>query len=334
VLAFLFRIEGVLLFTVLPVCLYAVECRGRRRLTATALAVAVTALVLSASPLWQYLSELEVTRRSVAANPLEHLFGSWGTRASEVLARLDALRWEIDGIASRMAALAVYISTSAFIMLYELVRSLGVVFSALVVYSLFRSFHFARHGLRRWWTLVAGIQLLLVFQFVLANFFLADRYAVALALTLLAVVPFCLERLWRDWQRSGRRLSAGGVLLVLLLGAQTVDGLDTATEKRHIKEAGLWLRANAAPGSTVYSNSRILVYYSGLREIRSDPGYTWEEAMSELWTDRWQAHDYFALVASRSDTRHEVLLLKRINTEPVKRFTNDEGETVLIFRSP
>lgn len=334
VLAFLFRIEGVLLFTVLPACLYAFKCHGRKRALALTLAAVFTALVLSASPLWQYLSELDVTLRALAANPLEHLFSSWSTQASEVLARLDALRWELDGIASRMAALAVYFSTSVFIMLYELVRSLGVVFSALVVYALIRTIHFPRHGLRRWWTVVVGIQGLLVLQFVFTNFFLADRYAVALALSLLAVVPFCLEGLWRHWQCSGRRFSLGGVLLVVLLAVQTVDGLDTATEKRHIKEAGLWLRANAAPGSTVYSNSRILVYYSGLREIRGDPSYTWDEAMSELWTDQWQAHDYFALVLSRSDTRHEVLLLNRIDTEPVKRLTNEGGETVLIFRSP
>lgn len=333
VLAFLFRVEGVLLFTVLPACLYAFECQGRKRALALALVAVITALILSASPLWQYLSELDMTDEALTTNPLEHLFSSWSTRASEVLTRLDALRWELDGITSRLMALAVYVSTSAFIMLYELVRSLGVVFSGLVVYSLVRSIRFARHGLRRWWTIVAGIQVLLVFQFVFANFFLADRYAVALALTLLAVVPFCLERLWRDWQRSDRRLSVGSILLVLLLAVQTVDGLDTATEKGHVKEAGLWLRANAATGSTLYSNSRILVYYSGLRETRGDPSYTWEEAMSELWTDRWQAHDYFALVLSRSDTRHEVQLLKRIDTEPVKRFTNDGGSAVLIFRS-
>jgi len=339
-LAFLFRVEGILLVTVLPACLHAVNRHGRKRVAAVALVVAVAVLVLGAAPLWQYLSEVDVARQPLIVNPIEHIADSWQERASAILERLDSLRWEFTGIGSRPLALTVYISTVFLIMLYELVKTVGVVFSGLIVYAASRSLKFPRDGLRRWWGIVAGIQAVLVFQFVFANFFLADRYTVALGLTVLVFVPFCLEQLWRRWRQPRPLPSLAGPwrnvwpgILVGLLLLQTMDGLDVATEKHHIKEAGLWLRGNAPAGSSIYSNDQILIYYSGLDEARGDSSHTWKEAMSELWTDKWQTHDYFALVMSDSKSHNEVLLLKRIGTQPVKRFSNEQGDSVLIFHN-
>ena len=121
-------------------------------------------------------------------------------------------------------------------------------------------------------------------------------------------------------------------LIAFLILVESLEGLDLGTGKRYLKQAGLWLRANAEAGATVYSNSRILIYYSGLRETRSNDEHSWEEAMQQVWTDDWRTHDYFALVMTKARRQHEVLLFRRIDAEPVKTFVNDEGDRVLIFR--
>jgi len=344
-LASLFRIEGIVLMTVLPACLAVAHGRGRHRAAAAVLVAAVTIAVMSAAPLWQYLSDLwrhlseaSPPRQSVFMHPAAHVIESWQLGVAELEARLEVLRREFAGLSSPVLAATVYTSTVLFMLLYELARSLGVVFAALVACAVYRSDGFPRRALQPWWGIAAAVQGLLVFQFLFSKLFLSERYAVALALTLLAIVPFCLQRLWRHWrhtrQHAPGRASWPAALLGVLLLIQTVEGLDIATGKRHIREAGLWLRGNAEPGSTLYSNDRILVYYSGLREARADATYTWTEAMQVLWTDTWQSHDYFVLVMDEARMRHEVLLLDRIDRQPVKRFSNGRGEAVLIFRSP
>jgi len=331
--AFLFRVEGVLLITLLPALLLAGRLHGRQRLSALAAAFGIAALILGGAPLWQYVSEVDITRQSLASNPLGHVIQSWNARGSEILDRLHVLQREFPGISSNVTAFAAYFSTVLFLILFELVRTLGVVFSGLVVFGLARYAGFFPEGLRNWWWLIAGIQGLLVFQFAFSNFFLAERYTAGLALTLLVVVPFCLDRLLSRWRGSGVRVPWPGAVLILLLLVEAGDGIDVRTDKLYLKEAGLWLRRNADSHDTIYSNSRILVYYSGLRETGSNAAYTWREAMSILWTDRWREYDYFVLDMKAANSRNRVLLMKRIESRPVRRFRNSNGDSALIFSS-
>jgi len=250
-----------------------------------------------------------------------------------MLERLSALQREFPGIASNVSAFAVYVSTALFLILIELVRSLGVIFSGLTAYALIRYTGMFPRNLRTWWWIIGGIQGLPVFQFAFSNFFLADRYTVGLALTLLVAVPFCADGLWKRWRTSGRRVPWQGPALAVLLAVEAVDGMDVTTDKQYLKKAGLWLRQNVGKQDTIYSNSRILVYCSGLRETEDDLVHTWREAMTILWTDRWQKHDYFVLDMKESNSRNKVLLMKRIKSEPVKVFSNDSGDSALIFRA-
>lgn len=330
-LSLLFRIEGILLVTVLPACLYVAKSRGRRRTAAIFLLVGIGAFVAAASPLWHYISEVGVSKSTFISGPVQHIADSWQAGAMEILSRIVALQREFPGISTTPMSFLVYLCTAVFMAAAELIQSTGIVFSGLVVYASWRIRNFLPDQLKQWWLIVVGIQVLLVFLFVFSNFFLTERYPVGLALTVLAIVPLSLEDTWKDWTEHGRKYSWRGLAVAALLAIEAMEGLDVATTKLHIKDAGLWLRANAAPGDTVYSNDRILVYYSGLNETRTGIEYSWQAAMSEIWSDGWRDHDYFALVMTKRDAQYEVLLLQTIEAEPVKRFMNNRGDRVLIF---
>jgi len=344
--AFLFRIEGIVLITILPACIYASRSADPRRTAGVLiLAALVTAAAVAAAPLWQYVSQVNVSTPALLADPLQHVAGAWSLIGAGIDDRLQALQREFPGLGSAAAALPVYVLTVLAMSCIEAVKSVGFVFTGLIIYAIRAGRVYIPEQMRSWWWLVVGIQALLVLQFGLSNFFLAERYPLALALTLLPVVPFFLDDLWqRGTGRKAdskpfssffslRRALTPFSLIAALIIVESVEGLDLSTEKRYLKDAGLWLRANAAPGSSVYSNSRILVYYSGLRESRSNREHTWDAAMREVWTDDWRRHDYFALVMTRANRQHEVLLFRQLDAQPVKTFANEDGDRVLIFRT-
>jgi len=331
--ALLFRIEGIVLLTVLPACIYLGRGADRGWGPAVLLvAVLATAAAVAAAPLWQYVSEVSVSTAELLTSPWHHAANSWALVGAGIDDRLQALQREFPGLSSRAAALPVYLLTVLAIMLIELVKSVGIVFSGLIVYAArARHVHLAGDA-RRWWRLALGLQALLVLQFGVANFFLAERYPLALALTLLPVVPLVLDDLLRRAGQPERRHWWRAALIAALIAVETVEGLDIGTQKQYLKDAGLWLRANAPAGSEVYSNNRILIYYSALRDANPGADHSWETAMQEVWADQWQTYDYFALVMTRSRRQHEVLLLRRMGADPVKTFENENGDRVLIFR--
>ncbi|HSH43161.1 MAG TPA: hypothetical protein VK973_13630 [Arenicellales bacterium] len=332
--AFLFRIEGFALLAVLPAGIYAARVGGARAapfLVPAALAAAAAAAI---APVWQYVSEVNVSTPDLLLHPLHHVAESWRLIGDNVAARLQALQREFGGLGTGPAALSVYAGTALAMMLIESIKSVGIVFTGLLVYGLAACRIHVPAPMRNWWLLAVAVQVLLVLQFGLTNFFLAERYPVALALTVLPVVPLALDDIWRRFGSAGDSRRWRAVLVTVLLVVESLEGLDVATGKHYIKDAGLWLRASAPPGSTLYSNNRILAYYAGLEKALPDARYTWEEAMQQVWTDNWRRHDYFALVMPAAERRNEVLLFQRLDAEPVKTFGSDTGDRVLIFRAP
>lgn len=330
-LAFLFRIEGIVMAAVLPACLYVARTNGSHRAAAIFLLAGLGALVVAVSPIWHYISAIGAGA-GPDLQPVQHIIDSWRAGMEEVASRLDALERDFPGIAVKPVSIPVYLLTAVLIGVVEVIESLGVVFSALVVYAGLQVKRTLPEPQRCWWLVVVIVQTALVFLFVLSSFFLAERYPVGLALVLLAIVPLAVEYAWEEQKKQGARHTWRAAAVALLLAIEGVDGLDLATEKQHIKDAGLWLRQHAPPGSTVYSNNRIFVYYSGLEESKPDADYTWQQAMTELWTGAWRTYDYFALALNKRDTRNRVLLLRKFEKEPLRTFESGGGDQVLVFR--
>lgn len=331
--AFLFRVEGIVLLTILPACIYVSRTgAGNRANTIVLLAALATVAAVAAAPIWHYVSEVKVSMGALLEHPLHHIANSWLMLGAGTADRLAALQRELPGVSSYATAVPIYLIIVLWMALLESMKAVGVVFAGLVIYAFCKQRTYIPESLRSWWWLMIGIQAALILQFGITNLFLAKRYPVALALTLLPIVPFLLDDLWRRWESRGRKNAWPTLIIAVLIGIQSLDGLDIGTRKHYLKDAGLWLSSNAPPGSSIYSNDRILLYYAGVKGSGPGTGYSWQAAMQEVWSDNWRSYDYFALAMPRRRGQHEVLLFREINAEPVMTFGNGRGDEVLIFK--
>lgn len=333
VLAFLFRVEGLAFLIVLPVWLAARGVRDPWKRAATGLAVLVSAGVLSGFTLWQHVSDSGASPGELLANPLQHIVASWGSATGELADRLNGLQREFGGPVHTWIGAPVYLGMVAVMIVVECVEVLGIVYAGILAYGLVKRKVAFEPPLDYWWKVLVCLQLLLLIAFGFLNFFLADRYPVGLALTLLAPVPFLLNDLWLRWRARPEWVQWKPAAVALLLIVSSVEGLDVKTGKRYLREAGLWLRGHAAAGQSMYSNSVILFYYAGLGDLEPRPRYSWEEAMRLVWTGDWRQYDYLALIVEGSRAQHRGLIVDKIGKEPDIEFASSTGDQVLIFSS-
>ena len=120
--------------------------------------------------------------------------------------------------------------------------------------------------------MLAGTALLIVVTFVLARQFVTGRYVVMLCL--LALIPTALVlRSLAETAARERRQGAFYLALGLAIALLAVDGLVSFGTRKDYRHQGIaWMRANLPAHARVFSNDRILAWYSGGR-------FEWDEVM-------------------------------------------------------
>lgn len=332
IIAALFRFEGLALLLVLPLWLWASHAQQSVKLYARIICAIVIVAAMACFTLWQYAAETVTSLRNFVENPIDHLVHSWMIAAREIGFKLDVIRREFLEQFSEKFSYLVLLLTVLLLVILKTGKALGIVNFGLVLYGIkIRKTIFTRQ-VQHWLGVVIVLQCLILAEFALINLFLTDRYPVALALTLLVLVPFLVEHLLQYW-RDGRVRSKwlGPIVLALILIAG-IESLDVRTQKQYIKDAGLWLRSQVSQDSSLYSNDSIFIYYSGLDGFRSGAAYSWKEAMVEVWQERWTDYDYFVIVLHRNELYREKGLLRRLKMKPLKEFQGRKGGKVLIFK--
>ncbi|MDZ7841783.1 MAG: hypothetical protein U5R46_13365 [Gammaproteobacteria bacterium] len=264
-------------------------------------------------------------------HPLEHLAVAWQELGRGVRFKIESLRHEFLDEYSRSFERTALLATIVVMVVAGIIKALGVVYSALALYALSVSRRVLTPEQRCWWAVFAVVSSMLLLVPAFVEFAVDERDAMVAALTLLAIVPPALERLATDRTAGFRRprwLLASALVLVLVSG---IKGLDLRSQHLHLREAGLWLRAAAAPESSLFSNSQVVVHYSGLSGYRPGADYSWQEAMRDVWRGGWRDYRYLAMVIEAGEAHREGILMRRIDIEPVMTFTGDNGGKVLVF---
>lgn len=331
VVAALFRVEGLAFLVLVPLGLLACRTTGNKRLAAIVLAVGVGTAMIASSVLWQHALETPDEVTALAAR----LRAGWISVGGEIHSRLESLDREFPGRLSDIAAWFVFMTTVAWMVVVKTARALSTTYALVAGYSLTSGEPSGNSRLTVYWWILILINLGYLLGFTLMNFFLTDRYPFALGLTLLVWVPFGLHRLWNQWGdtrvgRLRRRLAPVVAVLIVWAGA---NGLAIGTNKRYLEAAGSWLRSNMPSGARLYSNERRVIYYAGAdSDFRSGASYSWNEALQEIWSGRWRLYDYLALDISHDDPQRAQYVEYKLNRNPIKIFTNKDGDRVLIFR--
>lgn len=329
--ALLFAVEALVFLLLVPLWLFVQTGPGGGRRVLKWLAVAAAGGVLLVYALWEQAWHSQLPVDQLLRHPVAQLDDGWQELGRALRFRREALREGFLDQYSQNYDDAALVTTLLVTGAAGLVKSLGLVYSGLAGYALAVSRRVLAVEQRYWWAVFAVLSTLLLLAPALTSFVVDEREAMTAALTVLAIVPLALERSWRNRStRAGCRRWLLPLALVLVVGTG-VNGLDLRGQHDHLREAGLWLRAAAAPDSSLYSNSRIIVYYSGLDEEHRRTDYSWQAAMAAVWQDRWRDFDYFVVAIDARNAHREGHLMRRIDSGPVKTFSSDNGDRVLIF---
>jgi hypothetical protein len=221
------------------------------------------------------------------------------------------------------------------VLLIEAFGRLTVVHAALVGHALYRRLVFPVARAKTLWIRLALLNLMILIVFVLVTQVLTGRFPLALSLTLMLAVPFSLAALHRKWQANHANLRVKNwafpvvCVLILLFG---LDGLYSPTKKTYLKEAGIWLRDNTPPQSTLLSNNKILVFYAA-RNIYSKAGkFIPSHELDFIKNKEWQEYDYLAIRIKSAQKKQKTSLVGTLSRDPFMRFANRKGDEVLIFK--
>ncbi len=326
-LAALFRIEGVVFLFVLPlVVLWRPPTGYLRALARFACLQLVLVAGIVAIAFWFAVEG----PRAFSGRLLEpllwaHMFGDQLTGG--LLAKAAALREHVLVYHSRNFALSGVLTILAYILLSYIAKSLGLLGWLSIGYGLRHRALPIPSAPRRTLAMAVALNVVVLVIFLVPQFFLTGRYVMPLTLTLAAWVPFGLSAMYRHWR--DRRSRVGRWLLpiaVLLLVVMAVDSLwSFGASKDHLKDAGLWLRANTPATARIYSDNTVVGFYarkSGDEWKRSQPPLP-----DVLQPEALSRYDYVIVTVKRHDEMPHPLTA----AHAVREFHNRKNDRVVIF---
>lgn len=165
------------------------------------------------------------------------------------------------------------------------------------------------------WLLYFGILMIFFIQ----ERFINSRYVSFLNLLAVPFLTIALLALARDFPRLAKILSAIALLVML----QNV--VSFSPKKTHYLEAGTWLSQNTHPTDAIFYDDSRLAYYAG----RGYPymALTREQAMS---AEHLQEYRYFVLIANPNDPTLQ-RWMRHQHRRLLGQFVNRKGDTVLVI---
>ena len=331
VLATLFRVEGLAFLAFTPFLFFSKRSRHPVVIILVLLALVGVVFIFG---WWAFQPTRTLDYASIFHQPVAVIQNAWAQISQATGARLDLIEGKLLSRHNKDFGVIVLIITGMVIVIVESFGKLTIIHAGLIVYGLRQEILFPIARLRKLWLSICLINLVVLTVYIFAHWIVAPRYPLALALTLLIASPFALAHLWRRWsehtERRGRRwILPTIVILLLLIG---INGLDLATRKRHLKEAGIWLKDNVPHNASIYTNDKILGYYSGREtEVGDYYGYS-KELLSQVFAS-WWGYDYIAIRIKRDQRKFPAMVMNHLRHKPDAIFKNDKADTVLIYKT-
>ncbi len=332
--ACMFRVEGVVFLVLIPVLVWMrVQVGAVRRFGQyLVLALAGGALFIGLS-IWLFVSESGASQADILSQPWHTVRTAWAQMGDKLWLKLTAIEEEVlTGVSADYSAI-VLVAALVILIVVEIVRRLSIVYALIVGHAVSARLTFPEPDAKELWYRLIALNLGILLAFATVQSFLVGRYTMGTLLTLLLAAPFSLAHLYKRWRSGQARrkwLPVATGTLLLLLG---LESLDVYTDKRFLRDAGLWLRQNTAPSATLFADNQALIYYSGKTAFRDGARYDWAETMSTMYREDWRRYDYLAVRISRSEPHRQARIEKLLGRKPVKTFANRKGDKVLIYKT-
>ena len=334
--AMLFRIEGCVFLLLLPLVLWFQQgITFKERLRYFFHAHLITGLLLLGLLVWLVLDPTMSQKTGRLYEPVTKLQDFLTAIDQGLYEKAERFRASVLNRYSSHYALAAVIATLLLILLDTVVKTLKLLYCVLpFCRSLWSRFH-PPAGLIAILVWLIILNVIVALTFLMDKFYLIDRHVMALSLTVLIVIPFLLVVLYDNWRnRHNQRLQRQWVFFVVagLLLFMTADGFLNlgGSSKLYLLDASAWLRENLSPGTSLYTNSRQLSYYSGYpTDWSKDPTIPITEAL--LQTEFWKPYAYLALAIDRHSPAIQQRLTQILGP-PIQTFQNSKKDTVLIYK--
>ncbi len=304
----LFRIEGFVIWTLLPLVIFlrnetSVADKFFFFLRSYVLHILVFILV----SIYITTSDINVllsTKVNNIISTIGYLLDGIGTDMNN---RLTALKTGVlhnysdDYAPSAIAAIFFLILTD------KILTALTIPFAGLYCFASLRTiFHRLDIRLIKVLAWAAILNVLIISVYLSKYFFLSARWAIPTALTFLLFVPFMLGEAINNWrifkgQRS-RYMKITYMIFSLIIVYGLLDGLiSTSRPKIHIKDAGTWIKHNIDKDSSLYANYEMVLYYSGrLQQFWKDGRNSLQ--LSNISDSKLLQFDYLAIKLDQTDT--------------------------------
>jgi len=288
---------------------------------------------------WGFAATDELGYGSIFTRPLEFFDAAWSQILVPIERRLGVIEKHIlVGYSDSYSILVLFFSAISLVFL-KVVHALYYLYFVLWYIAWRRGWLFPVSALYRPWMFLVLVSLLILFLFVVAEWFLTGRYVLPVALLLLMAAPFVLDRAYlsvkdqssADVQAKGgrrnRRLFGLVIVLIVLSGMKS---LDLSTKKHYLKAAAEWMTQNIPADASVYTNDRILGYYL---QRDAKVGYYWPDwqyfKSEALFARRNQ--QYGAINIKHSDPDYIRDLPVVIRRKLIAEFVNEKGTRVMVF---
>ena len=335
-IASLFRVEAAALVFIFPI-IYIYRHVNREHRAACLLAYLILA-ILSLGVFygwWIYQPEGDQSRWSILSSPFEVLSLAAGQIWLEIQQNVQYVQENRLNNGSLILSWLLTLLTVIWVVIKEVAETITIPYLILLVYGWKNRDLFPQQvvGVKRVFIIVLILHIAVLLTFVAIKFFIAPRYPIALSLTVLLAVPFIMNHLFHTALLKGRvivtNIMKAGLIVLLLVNA--VEGMDSYSNKKYIRQAGLWVQENISKDARIISNDpKMLFYANRYRDfgvLIADPG------QFSAWLDSglWQWKDYVLVYVTKRDADLREIVAVTLRQEPFKSFKGEHGDELLIY---
>ncbi len=296
-IATLFRIEGSVFLIAMPIIYLnsRVNFEPMNRILFYSLILTTTLMLAALFGWWLHVPNINIGNLNFS---YENILLGWSQAGQFLDEKIEILKEYIIDSSSDTTGRLVYIWTVFGIIFAQVLIILSIPYAYLVWYGNSRNLIFPETHSVRPWKLFILFNLIILIVFTLTKFFLTDRYPLALAVTLLCVVPFALNQIYERWQAKPRKTiksNLGYIFVVLLLLVNIYEGLTSITNKHYLKDAGNWIEQNVSDEMLLYTNNLLIGFYSGAGKDKLFVEPSVRDLINQFYRGEWINFDYLAL---------------------------------------
>ena len=332
VIATLFRIEGAVFLIAMPIIYLnsRADVESMNRVLFYMLVILTTVILVTLFGWWLHVPNINTGNLHFS---FENIQSGWGQAGQFLDKKITLLKDHIIDTSSDTTGRLVYIWTVFGIIFAQVLIILSIPYAYLTWYGFSRDLIFPEFHALKPWKLFILFNFIILVVFTLTKFFLTDRYPLALAVTLLATVPFALNSVYDRWNSKPRnciKSTWGYLLVILLLLVNSYEGLTSYSNKHYLKEAGNWLKDNIAQDSRLYTDNQLIGFYSGATMNNLKIVNERRDLVNQFYRGKWINFDYLALEI-KPDPQFLSHLNKTLWVEPEMVIKGERGREVRIY---